>query len=76
MGIELVAAHESHEGSRSDVAPAQLRKRRSDRVVVLHRGRVLDAGPPEEVVARAGAADVGEAFLAMTGKASAPDLRC
>ena len=44
---------------------------RADRVVILHRGRVLDAGPPAEVVARAGAASIGEAFLVMTGKAPA-----
>ena len=42
---------------------------RADRVVILHRGRVLDAGSPEEVVARAGLPSIGEAFLAMTGKA-------
>ena len=41
---------------------------RADRVVILHRGRVLDAGAPDEVVARAGATGIGEAFLAMTGK--------
>ena len=41
---------------------------RADRVVILHRGRVLDAGPPAEIVARAGAESIGEAFLAMTGK--------
>ena len=41
---------------------------RADRVVILHRGRVLDAGPPGEVVARAGTQSIGEAFLAMTGK--------
>ena len=41
---------------------------RADRVVILHRGRILDAGPPAEIVARAGAPDIGEAFLAMTGK--------
>ena len=46
---------------------------RADRVVILHRGRVLDAGPPAEVVARAGAPDIGEAFLAMTGKT--PDAK-
>ena len=46
---------------------------RADRVVILHRGRVLDAGPPAEVVARVGAPDIGEAFLAMTGKT--PDAK-
>ena len=48
---------------------------RADRVVILHRGRVLDAGSPGEVVARAGAPDIGEAFLAMTGKARARESR-
>ena len=42
---------------------------RADRVIILHRGRVLDAGAPDEVVARAGAPSIGEAFLAMTGRA-------
>ena len=41
---------------------------RADRVVILHRGGVLDAGPPGEIVARAGAPNIGEAFLGMTGK--------
>ena len=40
---------------------------RADRVIILHRGRVLDAGPPSDVVARAGAPSIAEAFLAMTG---------
>ena len=40
---------------------------RADRVIILHRGRVLDAGAPSEVVARAGAPSIAEAFLAMTG---------
>ena len=48
---------------------------RADRVVILHRGRVLDAGSPGEVVARAGAPDIGEAFLAMTGKVQARESR-
>ena len=43
---------------------------RADRVVILHRGRVLDAGAPGEIVARAGAPSIGEAFLRMTGKGS------
>ena len=41
---------------------------RADRVVILHRGRVLDAGAPDEIVARAEATSIGEAFLAMTGR--------
>ena len=41
----------------------------------LHRGRVLDAGSPAEIVARAGAASIGEAFLAMTGKAPGRESR-
>ncbi len=49
---------------------------RADRVVILHRGRVLDAGPPGEIVTRAGAPDIGEAFLAMTAKTPDRDLRC
>ena len=49
---------------------------RADRVVILHRGRVLDAGSPGEVVARAGAPGIGEAFLAMTGKAQAREPGC
>lgn len=35
-------------------------------VVILHRGRVLDAGPVAEVVARAGAQDIREAFAKLT----------
>lgn len=38
----------------------------ADRVVVLHRGRVLDGGTPAELTARAGASSISEAFLAMT----------
>jgi len=41
----------------------------ADRVVVLHRGHVLDSGPPAQVTARAGGADISEAFLQMTGAA-------
>ena len=41
---------------------------RADRVVILHRGRVLDAGTPGEIVSRAEAPSIGEAFLAMTGR--------
>ena len=41
---------------------------RADRLVILHQGRILEAGTPEEVVARNGAPDLGEAFLAMTAR--------
>ena len=40
----------------------------ADRVVVLHRGKVLADTTPAELVAKAGAATIEEAFLAMTGK--------
>ena len=42
---------------------------RADRVVIIHRGRVVDVGSPEEIVDRAGAESIGDAFLSMTGKA-------
>ncbi|WP_460449339.1 ABC transporter ATP-binding protein [Alsobacter sp. SYSU BS001988] len=38
----------------------------ADRVVVLHRGRVLDDGTPADIVARHGGASLEAAFLAMT----------
>jgi ABC-2 type transport system ATP-binding protein len=40
----------------------------ADRVVVLHRGRVLDDGTPAEIVARHGGASLEAAFLAMTSE--------
>jgi ABC-2 type transport system ATP-binding protein len=43
-----------------EVAPA-------DQVVVLHQGRVRDAGPVPAVIERAGARDVASAFAALTG---------
>ena len=45
---------------------------RADRLVILHRGRVLETGAPGEIVSRAGARDLGEAFLAMTAKKPTP----
>lgn len=39
----------------------------ADRVVVLHRGKVLADTTPKELVVRAGAATIEQAFLAMTG---------
>ncbi len=43
----------------------------ADRVVVLHRGKVLADTTPAELVAEAGAATIEEAFLAMTGARAA-----
>jgi ABC-2 type transport system ATP-binding protein len=40
----------------------------ADRVVVLHRGKVLADTKPAALVAAAGAASVEQAFLAMTGR--------
>ncbi len=39
----------------------------ADRVVVLHRGKVLADTTPKRLVAQAGAATIEQAFLAMTG---------
>lgn len=41
----------------------------ADRVVVLHRGKVLADTTPSDLVAKAGAATVEQAFLSMTGDA-------
>ena len=49
---------------------------RADRVVILHRGRVVDEGSPDGIVSRAGAESIGEAFLAMTGKAPDRQAHC
>jgi ABC-2 type transport system ATP-binding protein len=38
-----------------------------DRVVILHRGRVLAAGPVREVVSAHGGHDIKSAFAALTG---------
>ena len=38
-----------------------------DCVIVLHHGKVVDQGPVGEVVARAGAADIRQAFAGLTG---------
>jgi ABC-2 type transport system ATP-binding protein len=48
--------------------------RHCDRVGLMHRGRLVAEGPPEEVVARAGARDLEEAFLklASTGAGKLP----
>jgi ABC-2 type transport system ATP-binding protein len=42
----------------------------ADRVVVLHRGKVLADTTPAELVAKTGAATIEEAFLSMTGSAA------
>jgi ABC-2 type transport system ATP-binding protein len=42
-----------------------------DRIVVLHRGKVLAAGTVAEVVAAAGAADIGGAFATLTAEEKA-----
>jgi ABC-2 type transport system ATP-binding protein len=41
----------------------------ADRVVVLHKGKVLADTTPAALVASAGAATIEQAFLAMTGPA-------
>ena len=43
----------------------------ADRVIVLHRGKVLADTTPKELVAAAGAASIEAAFLAMTGNGRA-----
>jgi ABC-2 type transport system ATP-binding protein len=43
----------------------------ADRVIVLHRGKVLSDTTPTQLIASAGAATIEEAFLAMTGPAAA-----
>ncbi len=43
---------------------------RAHKVVILHRGRVLIEGPPRRIANHAGAANIDEAFMAMTGAAS------
>jgi ABC-2 type transport system ATP-binding protein len=40
----------------------------ADRVIVLHRGKVLADTTPAQLVASAGAATIEEAFLAMTSR--------
>lgn len=40
----------------------------ADRVVILHRGKVLADAPPDKIRGDAGAATLAEAFLGMTGE--------
>jgi ABC-2 type transport system ATP-binding protein len=42
----------------------------ADRVIVLHRGKVLVDTTPKQLVATAGTATIEEAFLSMTGRAT------
>jgi ABC-2 type transport system ATP-binding protein len=44
----------------------------ADRVIVLHRGKVLTDTTPSKLIATSGAATIEEAFLAMTGPAAHP----
>ena len=43
----------------------------ADRVIVLHRGKVLADTTPAALVAKMGAASIEAAFLAMTGDSGA-----
>lgn len=44
----------------------------ADRVIVLHRGKILADTTPAELVAKAGVATIEQAFLAMTGTGRKP----
>jgi len=44
----------------------------ADRVIVLHRGKVLADTTPAELMAKAGTATIEQAFLAMTGTGRKP----
>jgi ABC-2 type transport system ATP-binding protein len=46
----------------------------ADRVVVLHRGKVLADTTPPELIKSAGATTIEQAFLAMTGTAAGPQV--
>jgi ABC-2 type transport system ATP-binding protein len=39
----------------------------ADRIIVLHRGKVLADATPAQLIARSGKATIEQAFLAMTG---------
>ena len=47
----------------------------ADRVIVLHRGKVLADTTPRELVASAGARSIEDAFLKMTGNGRGPTSR-
>jgi ABC-2 type transport system ATP-binding protein len=42
----------------------------ADRVIVMHKGKVLTDTTPKKLVAAAGTTTIEEAFLAMTGTAA------
>ncbi len=44
--------------------------RHCDRIGLMHRGRLVAEGPPDEVVRRAGARDLEEAFLKLASRTS------
>jgi len=44
----------------------------ADRVIVLHRGKVLADTTPAKLIAAAGSATIEDAFLAMTGRGAIP----
>jgi ABC-2 type transport system ATP-binding protein len=46
----------------------------ADRVIVLHRGKVLADATPAQLIARSGTATIEQAFLAMTGPQGAAAL--
>ena len=47
---------------------AEFELREGDRVVLLDEGRILTAGTPAELVSQAGARDLDDAFVTLTGK--------
>jgi ABC-2 type transport system ATP-binding protein len=42
----------------------------ADRVIVMHKGKVLTDTTPRKLVAAAGVSTIEQAFLAMTGEAA------
>ena len=44
---------------------------KADRVIVLHKGHILTAGSPGELVAQTGTADLHDAFVSLTGTEAA-----
>jgi len=48
---------------------------RADRVVILHRGRVVDSASPAVLMRQAGKTTLSDAFLSLIGRDAAPDGR-